>query len=268
MPEVSYKVEMVEEQVWALYGPANEMLYLVEGSQSALLVDTGMGIGDLPGVLRGLTDRPIVVVDTHGHPDHAGGNPFFDTFWMHPADRAILQEMCSDCYRQNDIHAFTDASDPRAERLIAGLVPYRELPLQELADGLVIDLGGRQFEVLTCPGHTPGSVCLLNSREKLLFSGDSVVATPVWLYLAHSLSLKTYHRSLTRLLERSEEFLTILPGHPPTPLGKPHLADLLACATEILSRPGIGEPVRTFAGQGLMWSHGSAQIIYAPDRVL
>ncbi|MRR38719.1 MBL fold metallo-hydrolase, partial [bacterium] len=241
---------------------------LVEGSQAAMLVDTGMGIGDLPGVLSGLTDRPLVVVDTHGHPDHAGGNPYFESVWMHPADLQIQQEMCSDSYRQNDIRAFMGASDPLAERLIAGLVPYRERPLQKLADGQRIGLGGREFEVLACPGHTPGSVCLLNRREKLLFSGDSVVATPVWLYLAHSLTVKCYHQSLTRLVERSEEFHTIFPGHPPAPLGKQHLADLLACAGEILARPGIGEPTRTFAGQGLMWSHGSAQIIYAQDKVL
>jgi glyoxylase-like metal-dependent hydrolase (beta-lactamase superfamily II) len=267
MAEPSYKVELVGERTWSLTGPANEMLYLVEGSQAAMLVDTGMGIGDLPGVLRSLTDRPLVVVDTHGHPDHAGGNPHFDSVWMHPADLEILKEMCSDSYRQNDIRAFMGPSDPQAERLIAGLVPYRTLPHKALAEGQRIDLGGRQFEVLECPGHTPGSVCLLNSREQVLFSGDSIVATPVWLYLPHSLSVQAYWQALRRLQARAGEFETIFPGHPPVPLTRQHLAELVTCAESILARPGIGEPTRTFAGQGLLASHGAASILYSPENV-
>ena len=68
----------------------------------ALLVDTGMGVGDLAALVRSLTPLPVIVVNTHGHPDHAGGNGGFDEFFLHPADEPIMKKMCTEEYRQND----------------------------------------------------------------------------------------------------------------------------------------------------------------------
>ena len=121
--------------------------------------------------------------------------------------------------------------------------------------------------MLPLPGHTPGSVCLLNSEEKILFTGDSIVATPVWMYLKHSTSLSTYLASLKKLRVRQDEFETLLPGHQPTPLGKSQLDDLIGCAEEILNGTGIGVPAQTFAGEGLQWKHGSGIILYDPSRL-
>ena len=46
-----------------------DVLYLVCGDERCLLVDTGWGVGDLPGLVASLTPLPVTVVNTHGHPD-------------------------------------------------------------------------------------------------------------------------------------------------------------------------------------------------------
>ena len=257
----------VADDLWSITGFAHEMMYLVVGSQKAMLVDTGMGIGDLDAVVRKITRLPVFVVNTHGHPDHAGGNPLFKHIWLHPSDRPILRRMCTDSYRSADINAADGMDEAQRQHAISEMVHYRPVQTRMIRQGQVFDLGGRNFEVIETPGHTPGSVCLLNSREKLLITGDTVVETPVWLYLPHSMPLEIYRQSLDRLWERRNEFKILLPGHPSVPLGKNHLRDLITCAGEILERPGIGEKTTTFAGVGTLWRSGRASIIYQPDRV-
>ncbi len=239
-------------------------MYLVTGAHHAMLVDTGMGIGDLAGTVRSL---PLIVVNTHGHPDHAGGNGGFDEVWLAPQDEALMREMTADQFRLEDLKRARGEDDPEYHRMAESLLPVRPSRLQALLPGQIIDLGGRCFEVLPLPGHTPGSICLLNSDEKLLFSGDSIVGSPVWMYLQHSTSLSTYLASLKKVRERQTEFDLLFPGHQPAPLGKDQLDHLISCAEEILDGRGVGEPTHTFAGEGLQWKHASGIIIYDPHRL-
>jgi hydroxyacylglutathione hydrolase len=259
--------KLVGENIWSIDGPANDLMHLVIGTKKAMLVDTGMGIGDLARVIKSLTSLPVIVVNTHGHPDHAGGNSNFDEVWLPEKDEHIRQKMCSDEYRIGDLKAILGEKDPRFENLAAGVVRSKSFKIHYIQPGDFFDLGDRVFEVFEIPGHTPGSICLLNEKEKLLFSGDSIVATPVWLYLKHSLPVKTYFEALKRIDARSDSFDTIFPGHQPIPLGREYLSDLIACAEDILSKPGIGELTKTFAGEGLFWVHGKGKIIYNPENL-
>jgi hydroxyacylglutathione hydrolase len=260
-----FNIGLVGEGIWSISGPANDQMYLVAGKDKALLVDTGMGVGDLADLVRSLIPLPVIVVNTHGHPDHAGGNGGFGGFFLHPADEPIMKLMCTDDYRRNDLKAFHGDGTPAYQRMASGLVNYRETRLNPLKEGMSFDLGGRVFEVIEIPGHTPGGVCFLNEEEGIIFTGDMIVETPVWMYLKHSLPLSTYLSSLRKINKRS--FRTLLPGHQPSPLGRENLEDLIACTEEILAEPGIGNLERTFAGEGLLWKHGKASIIYNPKNL-
>jgi len=255
------------EGLWSIDGPANDLMYLVTGTRRAMLVDTGMGLGNLAAVVHSLTGLPLTVVNTHGHPDHAGGNGGFEEVWLDPQDEALMRTMTADRFRLDDLKRAHSGDGAEYRRLAKSLVPVRPYRLRALRPGQVFDLGGRRFEVLPLPGHTPGSVCLLDPDEKILFTGDSIVATPVWMYLQHSTSLGTYLASLKKVRQRQAGFETLLPGHQPTPLGKDQLENLIACAEEILDGSGTGELVRTFAGEGLQWQHGAGIIIYDPRRL-
>jgi hydroxyacylglutathione hydrolase len=259
-----FKTKLIADRIWSIDGSANDLMYLVEGSQKAMLVDTGMGIGNLSDEIRKITDLPLIIVNTHGHPDHAGGNSNFSEVWFPLKDLSIMKTTCKDEYRVQDLKSFHGEQSPVFQHFLAGLVPYKDVVLQPITTGQVFDLGDRQFEVVEIPGHTPGCVGFLNSKEKLFFTGDSIVQTPVWMYLKHSLPFLVYLESLKKVKTREQEFETLFPGHNPTPVGKKLLDDLIECAEEIAQKKGVGERTKTFRGEGLLWKYGQASIIYDP----
>jgi hydroxyacylglutathione hydrolase len=262
-----FNVSSLGDGIWSIAGSANEQMYLITGSEKAILVDTGMGIGDLAGAVREITSLPVMVVNTHGHPDHAGGNSNFNEVWLPEKDLEIMEVMCVTEYRFNDIAAVNKDTFPLYPQMVEGLVPLKAFNRKYLQPDQVIDLGGRQFSVLETPGHTPGSVCLVNFKEQQIFSGDTIVATPAWLYLKHSLPLHIYYQSLQKIDQFGFKNLKIFPGHPPVPLDSAQLKDLLACCEEILGNPRRGEFVKTFAGEGYQWTHGKGTIIYDHDKL-
>ncbi len=263
----NFSVNSLGNDIWSIGGMANDQMYLVIGGKKAMLVDTGMGIGDLAGVVRGITDLPVIVVNTHGHPDHAGGNSNFNEVWLPEKDLDIMQTMCTTNYRRDDIKAANAENNPDYQQMLDDLVETKAFDIRYLAPDQVIDLGSRQFSILETPGHTPGSLCLVSYQEEIVFAGDTIVATPAWLYLKHSLPLHVYYQSLQKVDKLGFKNLVIYPGHPPVPLGSDYLKDLIVCCEEILGDPGLGIFTTTFAGEGLQWTHGRGTIIYDPEKL-
>ncbi|MBM3303880.1 MAG: MBL fold metallo-hydrolase [Candidatus Aenigmarchaeota archaeon] len=103
-----------------------------------------------------------VVVNTHTHYDHVGGNGYFlnAKTAMHEADAPALEnadaEMCMVDY-------FDGKLKPRSVDA-------------KLKDGDRLSIGGYNFQVLHTPGHTPGSICLYDASKKILISGDIIFA--------------------------------------------------------------------------------------------
>jgi hydroxyacylglutathione hydrolase len=128
-----------------------------------------------------------------------------------------------------------------------------------------VELGGRTLEVVETPGHTGGSIALLDSGNKVLFAGDDC-NDDVWLFLEECLPLEIFHQSLRKLLTRIAEDATILPGHG-MPRGRPFLAEQIVCAERILRGECRGESYRTHAGSGLLCRYRSAGIAYNPDNL-
>ena len=87
-----FQVQELGDGIFCLKDLSTVEMYLVVGEQRAALLDTGTGIGDLAGAVRGLTNKPVEVYLTHGHVDHAGGIYSFDRVHVHPADKALMQE--------------------------------------------------------------------------------------------------------------------------------------------------------------------------------
>lgn len=262
-----FSKEEIFKDVWAITGPANDLMYLVIGKTKALLVDTGMGIGNLKEYIEEITTLPIEIINTHGHPDHGGGNSNFSKVHINKDDISLMKEMCTEDYRREDIRKILGEENPLFKELSDNIIKNKHFNIEELNIGDIIDIGEREFEVIKIEGHTKGSICLLNSKEKIIFTGDSVVLTDVWMYLPHCSSLKVYNHSLKNLMKREEEFETIFPGHHPTPINKSALHDLIKCSDEILENAGIGEEKKTFAGEGLLHKYGTTRIIYNLNNV-
>jgi len=80
VPSDWFEVYRVDPDVYAIYEPhqwQEVISYLIVGRERALLFDTGMGIAEIGPVVSALTDRPIVVLNSHSHHDHVGGNHAF-----------------------------------------------------------------------------------------------------------------------------------------------------------------------------------------------
>lgn len=170
-------------------------VYLVLGQEKAMVIDTACGLEDLHAVVRTLTDLPLVVVNTHGHCDHIGCNPYFDEAWLHPAD--------------DDLAARHFALYEK-EYAALGLTPC---PFRSLSIGQVFDLGGLTLEVVALPGHTAGSIGLLDRQDRLLFSGDAI-NTHLWMQLDESLPIADLRQMLLTLkAKHGGDFDRILHGH-------------------------------------------------------
>ena len=170
--------------------------YLVIGRDRACVIDTMNGYNDLHKAVRGLTDLPLTVVNTHGHPDHIFGNVYFDEAFLHPADRALAGQFVRE-------PEFAEACRENGLRMP---------PFRDIAEGDVIDLGGRTLEVVALPGHTPGGILLLLREDGILFTGDSV-NHHLWMQLEGCLPLSEYAKRLERIMDLEHRAGVILHGH-------------------------------------------------------
>lgn len=141
-------IRQIDENTWEGNGHlmANETIYLIKGSQSAILLDAGTHIPGLKKIVEDIVKMPVTLIATHVHPDHTGDaiNDWAE-IWINAAD---------------------EVNAPMFMKGYPGKKLY-------LTDGQIFDLGGRQIEVIFTPGHTPGSCAFLDKDKKYGFSGDS-----------------------------------------------------------------------------------------------
>ena len=171
------------------YGTA--IITVVEGQDRALVFDTGYGDPGLRNYIETLTGKPLIVVISHGHPDHVGCNAEFDAVWIRPEGVAAMEFFCpSRC---------ADGS--------------RRYTVNQISDGQIFDLGGRRLRSVHIPGHTACSIGLIDEETKILLSADSV--------LKRMLIFQTRSIFLQALLDlEKHDFTEVLGAHWPEPLGR------------------------------------------------
>ncbi len=211
-----YTVEKIEEGLWRIE-EGHVYMYLIEGEEAALLVDTGLGGGDLRGLVESLTDKPLEVLCTHAHGDHTGGADQFDWIYLHPSDWAQLEQMEGGA----------------------------ELELETIEAEDIIDLGGIVLEAVHIPGHTPGSVALLETEKGWFFPGDSLQEGPMYMFMP-TCSLRAELCSLEKMA--GLDFERAFPCHNKKVVDKSYIPELIACGQRILAGELEGEP--TVLGPG------------------
>jgi glyoxylase-like metal-dependent hydrolase (beta-lactamase superfamily II) len=225
VPDPWFEVYKVAPETFAIYEPhqSEEVIsYLILGQQRAILFDTGMGISDIRAVTKQLARLPIIVLNSHTHNDHVGGNWQFDTIYS----------MDTDFSRQNAKGSVDDAEAELAPGQICGTLPknfdpatYRTRPWtisKYIHNGDKIDLGSRTIEVLSTPGHTPDAITLFDRGNGLLFTGDTYYPATIWLYRPET-DFSAYAESIARLAVFAPQVKTVLGAHnvpfaPPTVL--------------------------------------------------
>jgi glyoxylase-like metal-dependent hydrolase (beta-lactamase superfamily II) len=236
-----FEVYKIEPGVFAIYEPhqAEEVIsYLIVGTKQALLFDTGMGIGDIHNLVSRMTSRPIVVINSHTHNDHVGGNWQFE--FVFGMDTAFT--------RTNAKGSRDDAQSELAPDMVCGELPknfsraaYATKPWKismAVHDGFKINLGGRTVEIIATPGHTPDAICLLDRANGLLFTGDTYYPAPIWLYRPET-DLDAYVASVKRIAALEPQVKVVLGAHN-IPVAEPSVLPKLVAAIEAV-RSGKGE---------------------------
>jgi glyoxylase-like metal-dependent hydrolase (beta-lactamase superfamily II) len=226
-----FEVYKVAPGVFAIYEPhqAEEVIsYLIVGHKQAVLFDTGMGISDIRRVTTRLTSRPVVVLNSHTHDDHVGGN------WQF----TFVYGMDTDFTRTNAKGSRQDAQAEITPDQLCGDLPkgfnakaYATKPWKIshfIHDGFKVNLGGRTLEVLSTPGHTPDAIALLDRENGLLFTGDTYYPAPIWLFRPET-DLDAYVNSVKRLAALAPELKLVLGAHN-IPVAEPSVLPRLAAA--------------------------------------
>ena len=178
-----------------------------DGTDRCLLADPGCCGPEETNALLALLERerlqPEGIVLTHAHPDHIYGvRTLQDRFgglpvWMHPADEALFPWV--------DRFAALFGT-PKADTSFTS---------KPVSDGMVLRLGGLQWEVIETPGHSPGGVCYLERSEGVLLTGDTLFAGAIG---RTDLPGGDYDKLIVSIMDRlmGHPFDTrILPGHGP-----------------------------------------------------
>lgn len=231
-----YEVEQIADGVFRIAEPVHEegvKAYLVEGERDVAVIDTGLGVGDFGALVRELSDRDPVVLQTHGHWDHIGGSHAFERVLVHPSEAyALRRGFANSMYRP----LFTPQRlrggtlPPSFDPDTAAIPPVE--PTGELNDGDSVDLGGRTLEAIHTPGHSPGGVALLDRSTGYLFAGDIVNEGDLWLFLPRS-DAADFRASIQRLAARVGEITAIYPSHGKAPQPSSLLAEVRDAFEEV-----------------------------------
>ncbi len=206
----------IDEHTWVGTGHEmfNESLYLIEGTNKSVLIDAGTNIKDLDKIVASITDKPVMLVATHVHPDHTGSAiDYFPELYINPADTTGIPMF----------------------------MPNYKGEVKFLEDGQIIDLGDRQLEIVFSPGHTPGSTTFIDKAAHYGFSGDSFGSGNLLLLTNFSTLIATCEK-ISKIMEDYKVNL-LYPGHyfGANPETKKRVDDMITLSKGVLSGKIKGE---------------------------
>jgi glyoxylase-like metal-dependent hydrolase (beta-lactamase superfamily II) len=209
-----FNVSKLDEHTFALsepqYWQAN-VNYLLTGTERALLFDSGPGVYRIRDVVESLTSLPVLVIPSHLHFDHIGRVGEFD-------DVALMDLPALRAQTKDGLFIATES-----QFLLSSGTRLRVN--HWIADGAVVDLGGRTVMVINTPGHTPDSVSLIDAKGKRLFIGD-LVNREITLANVPGADVKAMAASVKRLLQIAPAGSEAREAHSEMPLSWTELQQL------------------------------------------
>lgn len=196
--------------------------FLLAGTEKALLVDSGMNTPNARQIAESITKLPLMILNTHADPDHISGNGGFDYVYMHPDEE--------DNYRAHGGQGV----------------------IKPVKENDVIDLGKRPLKIIFIPGHTPGSIAVLDINNRVLISGDTVQDGNIYMFNKYR-NLSRYVESLKKLSGYTDEFDIIYPSHGSFPVYPQLIANLIEGAEQIISGKAKGEVIDMFGTQAMLY---------------
>lgn len=263
----------IAEDTWCITDGWHNFVYLLIGEEKALLIDSCSGEGNIRAVVEGITEKPVMVLNTHGHFDHTGGNSCWPEAWM---------------TKEAAVHA-KEPFGPMHEKWFRSK-PYQDYKIHYIENGQRIDLGQKIVEIISIPAHSEGSVAVLDKNTRFLFTGDEIESGQViWIVRNQSVSLKElaqmHKMNMEKLLEFRQDYDYIWPAHNGVPLyPDKYIQDFIELDKLIIEgrqqvmedTAGFGFPadnqttVNPFQDYGKLCrtQYGTASVIYSESSVV
>ena len=202
--------ELIFENTWML-DDEGVRIFVLAGTERALVIDTGRSGIDVKALVTGVTSLSFALLNTHADPDHIAGNVQFSSFFMHPSEGFYYYTL---------------------QKMTGSMLP--------VWDGARMDLGGRPLEIIHLPGHTPGSVTVLDRNSRSLIGGDPIqLHGTIYMQGIHR-DFHSYVCSLRRLSAR-DDFDRIYPSHADLRVPREVIPRLIDGAERILAGSVPGE---------------------------
>lgn len=260
--------EKISSHMTRIEAPGGVCMYLVEGTEKAVLLDTAFGVGDLKGYVKTLTQKPLEVLISHGHVDHAGGAGQFDTVYLSREDWSLEKRHCSMNQRlqsmQNGPGGMPSGITP------ADFQPERTAAYLPLEEGMRFDLGGVTVLPIAVPGHTQGMLVFLILEDRAAIFGDAC-GEHTLLIFEESSSISEYRKSLLHLQSFEQEYDTVLRNHGSYTSPKSLLENNLELCDAILAGTDDAFPLEFFGTRGCAAREKRipekpGNIIYDPEK--
>lgn len=207
--------------------------YLFCGSDKALLIDSGASTTNAREIAESLTDLPLSLINTHADRDHVAGNHAFDEVYMSPNEDKNFKRTGG----QNKV------------------IPVKE--------GDVIDLGDRPLKIIDIPGHTPGSIAILDEKNRVLVSGDTIQNSDIFMF-GELRNIDDYIRSLEQMSEYEGTYDTIYPMHGTFPVTPDLIPKLIEGAKEVKAGTAEGMEVDLYGNKVNLYKFDYAGFFYIP----
>lgn len=251
---MKYKVVELDENSWRIEEfnhNSHVYMYLLAGTEKAVLLDTGFGTIELEKITKQITKLPIEVILTHGHVDHIGGTGFFEKVYLHTADRKTY-----------GLH-----SQESCRRLFLGDERRLKAPKEELCfieNKFYWDLGGRILRMVYTPGHTYGSICIWDEQRSWLFTGDTCCQGHILLNLSYAADVRTYLSSIQKLLQIP--FQITWPAHHNLPVEREILQEFEEAAAMLLRGQAEGKVIEHIGGKAREFWWKRIGIVYPVEQ--
>ncbi|MBR3250575.1 MAG: MBL fold metallo-hydrolase [Erysipelotrichaceae bacterium] len=183
--------------------------FLLTGKNKAMMIDSGMNTRYAKAITEELTSLPIELLNTHGDRDHICGNGSFDKVYMSEAEKL------------NYIEAGGRTS------------------IISVKEGDVFDLGERTLKIIDNPGHTPGSIAILDEKYRVLIGGDAIQDGTIYMFGKYR-NINLYVKSLRHIKDFLKSFDVIYPSHGSFPVYPELIDKLIEGATSIINKQANG----------------------------
>jgi len=235
--------ERLSAHLYRIVDALDVACYLVVGEESACLLDTCTGVGNIRDFVRSITELPLTVVLSHAHMDHCGGAGWFDKVWLCHSELPILKIHSDISFRCSFFNSHLGLNLSESDFLPVPLEGYLDIP-----ESMELDLGGVTVKLLLFPGHTPGMICPLIPEDRALIIGDACDDN-VLLFDRFSSTVSVYQKNLQKVKDLDHFYDNVYGNHGVFVFPKELIDNVLQCCEQILNHTDAHIPTAMLGAQ-------------------